>query len=685
MQFNNVENQYGTLLDLVLANFDCVVHKNNAPLVPEDDYHPVLEIAFSALDRSTRTNFSSVSTKKYNFYKANFPLLYQLLVETDWNFLMDMRDVDLAVSAFYKQLYALLDQCVPLYKSRKNNIYRYPSWYTKNIIHELKEKSRLHRLWRETKSNCIYEILKRKRSTIKSLIDTAYSAFTDRAENSIKADPKCFWRYIHQKRNKSRIPCSMTLNGVSFDFPGDILNAFADYFSSVYVVSRDCSNLASPNYTSVVLLQNLCEAEVLESLTMQKNKLSSGYDQIPAFILKDCAHILTTPLLYIFNLSLKLHTFPSAWKLARVCPVHKSGDISDIANYRPISILPNFAKAFEFCIRKRIFSQIHRLLVVEQHGFFPGRSTISNLTSFMETAYGAIDDGCQLDCIYTDFSKAFDRLDFGIIIDKLSRFGFHPNLLHFFHSYLTNRPHFVEYNNYRSKNFTSTSGVPQGSVLAPLLFNLFINDIVSSMTCNALLFADDLKIFKVIRSVNDCLLLQKDLQSLCDWCGVNKLALNYGKCKKITISLKRHELNYSYRLGNTTLEDCASVIDLGVAVDKKLSFNCHINMICDSASKSLGFLVRAASQFKNATTLMALYQSFVKSKLQYASLIWSPQYSVHINRIERVQRRFLKYLQFKTNGIYPCRGFPHPELLEKFDLFPLEKHRDHDCQIFIYK
>ena len=166
-----------------------------------------------------------------------------------------------------------------------------------------------------------------------------------------------------------------------------------------------------------------------------------------------------------------------------------------IENYRPISIISNFAKVFEKCIYNRIFAQIKPLITTKQHGFFQSRSTTTNLMCFLQYCCAGLNEKLQIDAIYTDFSKAFDRLDHGIIATKMSLLGFHPSLVQFFLSYLQDRIQCVEFNGFVSRRFVATSGAPQGSNLAPLIFSLFVNDIVSNLQCEALLFANDLKLF----------------------------------------------------------------------------------------------------------------------------------------------------------------------------------------------
>ena len=227
------------------------------------------------------------------------------------------------------------------------------------------------------------------------------------------------------------------------------------------------------------------------------------------------------PLHYLFNLILKSLSFPQIWKEAFVTPVFKKDDPAHIDKYRPICILCNFSKIFESVIHKRIFFSVKSFITPFQHGFVERRSTITNLSCFSQYVSEALDDNSQVDVIYTDFNKAFDQIDHYVLLAKLGSFGLSNSLLQLFKSYLLDRKLFVKYKNFVSDGFCPTSGVPQGSNLGPLLFLLYVNDIVDLLTCQKLLFADDLKLFLTVNTIQDCQLLQDNLHLLSAWSEKN--------------------------------------------------------------------------------------------------------------------------------------------------------------------
>ena len=295
-----------------------------------------------------------------------------------------------------------------------------------------------------------------------------------------------------------------------------------------------------------------------------------------------------------------------------------------------------------------------------------------------------LDSGGRADVIYTDFSRAFDVIDHGVLIRKLGNSGCDLNLLRLLHSYLTDRSSSVFYNGYTSHTFVATSGVPQGSNLGPLLFNLFLNDLLETFTCPALAYADDLKLYTTIGDFEDVILLQDNIDSMVRWCEENKLMLNVTKCMCVTYTRGTVDaLPPSYVLSGVDLPCSASVRDLGVLFDSHLSFVPHIDEVCARASRMLGFLLRTTREFHDNRVARTLYFAFVMPILEYASMIWSPHYVSHQLRVERVQRRYLKCLSYREDGVYPDRGCDYVSLLERHGVTSLSARRARGSVIFL--
>lgn len=482
----------------------------------------------------------------------------------------------------------------------------------------------------------------------------------------------------------------MFFENVTYDNQQDIVNAFAEFFSTIFAptdnhIDINVRNETTCFYNNNIHIDELTVDEIYQAIKKLKNKLTSGPDLIPSFVVKDCGYILAEPLCHLFNMSLQSATFPDKWKLAKLCPIFKSGDLSKIDNYRGISILSNFAKVFEIVLYNRIYPSTKYILSPYQHGFVSNRSTVSNLATFSHFVSNELDNKCQVDVIYTDFSKAFDKVDHDLLCEKLLNIGFSNQLVSFFLSYFCRREQFVTYNGFNSQMIIATSGVPQGSNLGPLFFLLFINDLFNNISCNKLCFADDLKIFTNIHSIEDCIRLQNDVNSIKVWCDVNRLHLNVSKCKVVTYSRKQLNLTYEYTIDGNTLVRESTIKDLGVIFDSQMTFIQHINTKTTEAVRMLGFIIRNCLSFTNAAALKILYASYVRSKLEYAALIWNPHYYCHKYALESVQRRFLKFLYFKTTNNYPERGIDNNYLLQCFNLQSLETRRKYNSLAFLHK
>ena len=300
-----------------------------------------------------------------------------------------------------------------------------------------------------------------------------------------------------------------------------------------------------------------------------------------------------------------------------------------------------------------IYSAINLYLTPLQHGFMKKRSTVTNLACFTQYTSEILDARGQVDAIYLDFQKAFDQIDLYVLLEKLRCFGFTEGLCELMSSYLFNRSQFVRYRNHISPAVFPTSGVPQGSNLGPLLFLMFVNDIVDYITCEKLLFADDIKLFSKVANSADSHSIQCSLNQVINWCQLNHLNLNISKCFVVRFTRSASPVHYGYSLGNNVLEDKKLVTDLGVSFDAKLSFSNHVFNLISSCHKAYGFIYRNSRDFTKVETVIALFNAFVRSRMEYAALIWYPIYNVHIDRLEGVLRLFLKYLCFLVDNVYP--------------------------------
>lgn len=685
-QYNFIPNSLGRHLDLVISSENTIVDRADEILVKENIHHPALSFNLTYRTSKSIKSLGNSDSNRLNFRRANFPLLYSKLYHIDWDFLINYDNVNTACACFYNKLDEIFRECVPRFK-RSNNTRRFPPWFNSTIIKNIRKKWHCLRLFKNHGDLNAHNEFKILRARIKSDIKVAYTLYMEQVEAKVSSDPSKFWTHVNSLKKDNGIPIQMSYSNKKLNDPTEIVNAFADFFIKSYLPPsfKNNHNSISTNksMSNTLILTGFNEDEVLSALKKIKNKTTSGPDGIPAFLLKDCAQVLAFPLMIIFNLSLVSATFPSLWKRSSICPVFKKGSKNSIENYRPIALICNFAKVFEILLHDVIFNHVKNSISPSQHGFFKKRSTTTNLSMFTQYVSDAMDSKCQIDVVYTDFSKAFDKLDHEILLSKLQSFGFSDLLIQLLSTYLIGRTQHVTYRGFESAEFLVPSGVPQGSILGPLLFIIFINDITHGLN-NCLLYADDLKIFRNIDDLADSECLQSDIDFVEDWCRLNRLPLNVDKCCVMSFTRKFQPTLFPYHIGKSVLNRSETTRDLGITFDTKLSFGPHITSTVSSAFKTLGFVIRNGKNFTNIDTLKLLFCALVRSKLEYAAVVWCPGYNTYIDDLEKVQRRFLKYLHFRLTGVYPQRGFPEEDLLRIFQLHSLEKRRICSSMIFLY-
>ena len=373
----------------------------------------------------------------------------------------------------------------------------------------------------------------------------------------------------------------------------------------------------------------------------------------------------------MFNRSLSTGSFPSFWKNSYLTPIFKSGNRSDILNYRGIAILSAIPKLFEKLVCDKLTDTISKTLNVQQHGFIKNRSTITNLATFTSSVINEMEKNNQVDAIYTDFSKAFDRVNHNILFNKLELMGLTDVTLIWIKSYLNNRIQQVKFEGKYSNIIKVTTGVPQGSHLGPTLFNLFIRDLSILLDdTDHIFYADDLKIYKTINSDDDAILLQNKINILSTWCTVNDLNLNIKKCSVITFARKKNLMNYEYQINGDILHRVNKINDLGILLDSKLTFKLHYDSILARAYNLLGFIKRRGKEFHNVWVTKQLYCCYVRSILEYGSIVWQPYTNEYIRQFESVQKQLLL---FALRDMFNPKDYANlPNYLHRLKIIQLE-------------
>ena len=461
---------------------------------------------------------------------------------------------------------------------------------------------------------------------------------------------------------------------------------FNEYFHSVYASDLEQSSLTQPVSSSPISSISsieLTEEEVCHALQNLDPSKAHGPDGLPSRILKECAHQLAPSLHYLFTKSLKISQVPAEWKLANIIPIHKKGNKNHVENYRPISLLSIVSKTLERCVLNHISHHIQSNIHSAQFGFVSGRSCATQLLSILNIIGKNLDKGLQTDVVFMDIAKAFDTVDHSKMLQKLREFGFSGSVLLWLKNYLSGRSQRVTVHGATSQSLPITSGVPQGSLLSPFLFSVYINDLPNhlSSSTGVGLFADDTKLYKAVQNPSDALILQEDIQHLQCWSEENRLRFNISKCKVLSITRKSSPLITSYSLDGQQLTLSNLEIDLGVIMNSNLTWINQVNRVRSKANQMLGFIRRSTIEMHDVGARKYLYLQLVRNNFAYASQVWSPQTIKLIEDIEKVQRRATKYilnLGFITNVPYTTR-------LLQLDLLPLTFWHEYLDLVLLYK
>jgi hypothetical protein len=456
---------------------------------------------------------------------------------------------------------------------------------------------------------------------------------------------KQFWSFYKSKmKPRSTIPVISSKSGTDLlttETKSEGLNLF---FNSVYR-NHDhpfpVINPSEPQENLVMMNHVFDDFSVYQAIKLLPNKLSCGIDNIPNLFLKKLVFLLVQPLGRIFRHSFASSTCPAGWKKAIVVPVPKKTLTHSVQGYRPISLTPTSSKLMERIVRAFMvkFLTDRRLLNPAQYGFLPGRSTELQLLYCLNDWTLNFEKRVETHIFYLDICKAFDSVSHPLLINKLLTMGFPTSIVAWIRSFLENRSHCVKINRYHSSYRDAPSGVPQGAVLSPLLFAIFVNDLPSVVQhSKVVMYADDVKIYKSINSDADSKEFQADINSVFDWLSNNGMSASPTKCCLLRLGNK---INFpqNYTLNNDLIPEVTSNRDLGIIIDPHLNFVDHIQKIANQAASKTGN-IRHSFQSQSVAFRKKAFVSCIRPSLEYASTVWSPQYLKYIVQVERGQRRY---------------------------------------------
>ena len=397
-------------------------------------------------------------------------------------------------------------------------------------------------------------------------------------------------------------------------------------------------------------------------------------------LFKELSDIIAEPLSEVFRKLIEEGVLPQCWKNANITAIFKKGDKSSASNYRPISLTSILVKILEKIIREAIVDHMNtnNFFSRHQHGFRSGLSCVTQLLETIDDWTRILDEKKGIDVIYFDFQKAFDTVPHQRLLAKLHSYGIRGNILKWIKDFLGNRKQRVLLNGQSSNWEDVTSGIPQGSVLGPILFLVYINDLPDVVSNYIKLFADDTKIYSAIDNINSQENLQEDINNMSDWSSTWQLKFNEAKCKHLNLGPPT-ENSYEIQTNNnlTTITTTDKEKDLGVIIDKNLNFKEHIYIQISKANRTLG-IIRRTFRNMNREMFLQLYKSLVRPNLEYASNVWFIVFKKEAMAIENVQRRATKLVR-------EIAHLPYSERLKILGLPSLEYRRLRADMVETYK
>ncbi len=642
--------------------------------------------------KNSKIVYNETVSFKHDFSKLNEQNFIEDFNNLDLSFLeFDNMDVNEKFDRFLEVLSSLSSKHAPITKRSKKEIkFKNKPWINRKIQKMMKIRDKiLHKLKKNKSANNL----------------TLYKKFRNRVSNEIKqSKARYYYNYFHENNNnmkklwsgiktiisqKSTTPS--TINKIKDDFgnitsdPSDMSNIFNNFFTTVAdkITSKIPKTPKSPldylqnRNPASLFLSPVTSEEILDLINLLDSSKSVGPNSIPIKMLKIIGSSISPCLASLVNKSFQVGIFPNKLKVAKVISLFKKGDPELPSNYRPISLLPIFSKLFEKLMYKRLyrFLEVHNIFYSLQFGFQENRSIDHALISMTESIRSTLDCkkfGCG---VFIDLQKAFDTVNHQILLSKLEHYGIRGCALDWFKSYLFQRKQYVSINGQNSSLLTVNCGVPQGSVLGPLLFLIYINDLpLASTKLKFYLFADDTNIYledgnltHLVKTVN------KELKFVMKWLNANKLSLNIEKTNFIlfhSMSIKVPS-DINIKIGKKPINRVKFIKFLGVLLDENISWKHHLNQLSKKLARICGMFFKIRN-FVPLNTLLCLYNALFLSFLQYGITVWGSTCTTYIDPIFKLQKKVVRAISFESSNSHSSPIFKDLKILKLSDVFHLK-------------
>ena len=594
-------------------------------------------------------NFSKPLTSSYQrkiflYDRGNYHDFSTELTNTDWQTLKD-NNVDKYAENITERIIALANKHIPnkLITVRKSD----PPWLTTNIKKLLRKKKRLYDKYKKSNNINHFEVYKHFRNEVTREIRKSKQIVMNKLTEQLtlsSTGPKDWWKTLKHfiKPDQQRTIPPLNKDGEIYSDDTDKANLLNEYFTSQAFLDESKGSLPetidNPAYKLDSLTFTSYEVEqTLKSLPLGK---AAGPDLINNRLLKELAQPLSIPLCDLFNFSLRNGKVPIIWKQANISPIHKKNDQSDVSNYRPISLLSTVGKALEKLVHKHIFNffRDNHVITTLQSGFVPGDSTVNQLIDIYNTFCRALDEGKEVRAIFCDISKAFDRVWHKGLIFKLQSAGISGTLLNWFSDYLQDRKQRVVLPGANSSWTSIKAGVPQGSILGPLLFLLYINDIVEDIHSSIRLFADDTSLYIIVDNpIQAAEQLNSDLLKIHLWATKWLVRFNPEKSESMLFSRKINKpFHPQVIMDQKNIVEVDSHKHLGVVFSKDCTWHDHLELTKSKAWSRINVMRKLKFQL-DRKSLQTIYFSFIRPILEYADVVWNNCTQYESNELEKIQ------------------------------------------------
>lgn len=673
-----------TLLDPFICGNDFFNKTTCEVLAPFcSDHCPILASI------QTRIRVTKTKREVWLYKRANWDLFRAELIDQNlMTMFNDEHGVDKIVDKIENGIIQAARNAVP-----RKTVYlksNDKSWVTPDLKYQMRERDKLFKKAKISKNVEDYELFKVQRNRVVNFIRAAKRSFQDAIVNKIdenNATDKEWWKLVGSVMSNGHskidhIPVIKGKNGELFfddDKKAYTMNEFFASISSVNdndMVLPDLPPLAPGD---MIHSFEVDEDDVLRHLTQLDTKKAYGPDGISPMLLKNSANILAPVFTQLFKRCLRDGIYPRVWKRANVVPIFKKGDRQQVGNYRPVSLLCIGGKIFEKILYKHLFNHVAAKLSVHQSGFLPKHSTVTHLLELNHTVLRELDGGKEAICTFYDITKAFDKVSHKALLFKLRSFGISGEFIELLENYLTGRQQRVVLNGAKSTWEEVKAGVPQGSVLGPLLFLVFVNDIFEHITLFMRLFADDTtQLFSSINLINRYIEMQGNIDNLLSWCKQWCVSVNPTKTEYMLYSRRVVPSEFQLEFDGDILKIVRQHKHLGVIMDASGSWNAHIDHII---SKSLGRvgILRSLKYKVNRKNLEIIYNSFIRPILEYADVVWDGIPDYLVCNLEKVQ---IEALRIITGLTVSCST---RTLYEESGYSPLKIRRKYHRLIMFYK